>query len=390
MSGKSNSLRVAIVAGEASGDVLGAGLIRELRTLFENPCFEGIAGPCMLAEGCRTLYPMERLSVMGFVEAAGRFLELLPVRERLIRRWTEQKPDVYIGIDAPDFNLALERRLRANGVRTVHYVSPSVWAWRRYRMKKIARSVDLMLTLFPFEEAFYRRYQIPVTFVGHPLADDIPERVESGEARRHLGLSSRGRIVALLPGSRMSEVKYLARPLVETAKWLSERDSSLTFILPAVNRKIEVVVRQTVEAVFGSQSPISICSEQSHWAIGACGVAIIASGTATLEALLLKRPMVITYKTHFITYHIMAHLMGRHLRHIGLPNILAGREMVPELLQDKAKPEYLGAAAMTLLNSCGEDATLLCEFHRIHQSLRQGGARRAAEAISDLLRIQCR
>ena len=388
MSRKNNGLRIAIVAGEASGDILGAGLIRELRALFKNPHFEGIAGPCMLAEGCRTLYPMERLSVMGFVEAAGRFLELIPLRRRLLRRWTERKPDVYIGIDAPDFNLTLERQLRANGVRTVHYVSPSVWAWRGYRIKKIARSVDLMLTLFPFEEAFYQRYQIPVTFVGHPLADSIPERVEPGEARRQLGLCAQGRIVALLPGSRMSEVKYLAKPLVETAKWLSERDGSLTFILPVVNRKVEVVVRQAIEAVFGNQSLISICSEQSHRAIGACDVAIIASGTATLEALLLKRPMVITYKAHFITYQIMAYLMGRHLRHIGLPNILVGREIVPELLQDKARPEYLGPATMALLNARGGKATLLCEFHRIHQSLRQGGARRAAEAIGDLLRVR--
>ncbi|MCH9672537.1 MAG: lipid-A-disaccharide synthase, partial [Gammaproteobacteria bacterium] len=232
-------MRIAIVAGEASGDLLGAGLMSELRALFGDVEFEGIAGPRMLAQGCKELYPLERLSVMGFVEAAGRLIELIPIRNRLAKDWLNDKPDLFIGIDAPDFNLTLERKLRRGGVPVVHYVSPSVWAWRRYRVRKIARSVDLMLTLFPFEATFYERYAVPVEFVGHPLADEIPLAVDRGAARAELGLPVSGTLIALLPGSRMSEVSYLAEPMLRTAEWLCREDPTVRFVMPAISAPIE-------------------------------------------------------------------------------------------------------------------------------------------------------
>lgn len=376
-------MRVAVIAGEASGDLLGAGLLRALRGRVSELESEGIGGPQMLAEGFRSLYPMERLSVMGLVEAAGRYAELIPVRRRLARRFLDAPPDVLVGVDAPDFNLALEHRTRAAGIPTVHYVSPSVWAWRRYRIRKIARSVDLMLTLFPFEARFYERHDVPVVCVGHPLADMIPETVDTAEARDRLGLDRDGEVVALLPGSRMSEVKRLAAPLLETAAWMSGRRKGLRFVVPLVNALTRAAfVAERRERAPGLDVHVTDGS-RSRDAMAAANVVMLASGTASLEALLLKRPMIITYRTNPLTGMLMRRMLK--VPFVGLPNLLAGREVAPEFLQEDAVPARMGAALLGYLERPELWEETRQEFSRIHASLRRGASDRAADAILGLV-----
>lgn len=375
-------VRFAIVAGEASGDLLGGGLMRELLKRYPNAQFEGIGGPTMLAQGFASHVPMERLSVMGFVEVLGRLRELLGVRQDLATRWIAEPPDVFIGIDAPDFNLGLEKMLKEAGIPTVHYCSPSVWAWRQSRVKKIHRSTDLMLTLFPFEARFYEEHSVPVRFVGHPLADAIPMDPWKEKAREELGIPSEARVVALLPGSRGAEIRYLGQPFVETARWCLRQDAQLRFILPAANearrKQLEKIIAES-----GSELPIQLLDGRSREAMAASDVVLLASGTATLEALLLKRPMVIAYRVNFLTYWLAKLLVKSAF--ISLPNNLAGRELAPEILQHDARPEVLGAAVIerlqnrSLLNQLAED------YRAIHSSLRKGASEQAADAISDLL-----
>jgi len=374
-------LRVAIVAGETSGVLLGAGLIRALRARVETLHVEGIGGPQMIAAGCRTLYPMERLSVMGLVEAAGRYLQLVPVRRRLARAWKANPPDVFIGIDAPDFNLRLEYFLRQAGIPTVHYVSPSVWAWRRYRVHKISRAVDRMLTLFPFEEAFYRAHDVPVSFVGHPLADEIPMESDRIRACDALGISASGKVVALLPGSRMSEVKYLAETLIYAAKWLHQRHQHLDFILPVADELTGTYIRNEIVRC-GGEPHITVIEGQSRTAMAAADVVLLASGTATLEALLLQRPMVITYRTHPLTYQIMKAMF--HVPWVGLPNLLAGKAVAPELLQAEATPERLGAAVLDILENPQRQEESLEIYRSLHEQLRRDASARAAEAVLEV------
>ena len=336
----------------------------------------------MVAAGCRSLYPMERLSVMGLFEAAGRYLEVMPMRARLERRFAADPPDVFVGVDAPDFNLPLERKLRQAGIRTVHYVSPSVWAWRRYRIRKIARSVDLMLTLFPFEARFYEAHRVPVRFVGHPLADLIPGPVDHRSARRQLSLPMQGPLVALLPGSRMSEVKYLAEPLVRTARWLVQRHPDLRFVAPLV----EPITRAHFEGVLrreGQGLDIRVLDGRARTAMAAADTVLLASGTASLEALLLRRPMVITYRTTALTHHIMKAML--RVDYIGLPNLLAGEPLVPELIQRDAVPERLGPAVLEFLESRQVQEAFGAASERIHAQLRQNADAGAAEAILRLV-----
>ena len=370
------------MAGEPSGDMLASGLIEAIRARVPGACFEGIAGPRMIAAGCEALYPMERLSVMGLFEAFGRYLELLPVRRRFARRYAEDPPDAFIGVDAPDFNLTLELALRRAGVKTVHFVSPSVWAWRRYRLGKIARAVDMMLALLPFEPPLYEARSIPVRFVGHPLADEIPMRTDRDAARVPLGLEASARIVALLPGSRMSELRRLAVPLARTARWVHRRRPCVRFVAPLVDHETRDCFAQAL-AEHAPDLRCEVLVGASRDAMAASDAVLLASGTATLEALLLKRPMVITYRTMYLTW-----MLGRamlHVDHVGLPNLLAGRSLVPELLQDEATPERLGAALLDLLDRPERQREVLDEFDRIHRALRNDAFSKAADAVLEVV-----
>ena len=374
-------MRFAIVAGEPSGDMLASGLIEAIRARVPDAQFEGIAGPRMLAAGCEGIYPLERLSVMGLFEAFGRYVELVPVRRGLARRFARNPPDAFIGVDAPDFNLSLELALRGAGVKTVHFVSPSVWAWRRYRLRKIARAVDLMLALFPFEPPLYEARAIPVRFVGHPLADEISGRTSRQDARARLRLDDDARIVALLPGSRMSELRFLAEPLARTACWVHRRRPEVRFVAPLVDRTTHDHFARAL-AEYAPDVHCDLFLGASRDAMAASDVVLLASGTATLEAMLLKRPMVITYRTMRLTW-----LLGRallHVDHVGLPNLLAGTRLVPELLQDDATPERLGSAVLDWLDAPDRQHRAIEAFDRIHRALRNDAFNKAADAVLEL------
>ena len=361
--------------------MLASGLVEAIRARVPGARFEGIAGPRMLALGCDTLYPMERLSVMGLSEAVGRYLELIPVRRRLARRFAEDPPDAFIGVDAPDFNLSLELALRRAGVKTVHFVSPSVWAWRRYRLAKIARAVDMMLALFPFEPPLYEERSIPVRFVGHPLADEIAMHTSRDAARERLGLDRQARIVALLPGSRMSELRRLAEPLARTARWVHRRRPDVRFVAPLVDRATrEFFSRALLE--YAPDIGCNLFQGESRDAMAASDVVLLASGTASLEAMLLKRPMVITYRTMRLTWMVGRAML--HVDHVGLPNLLAGRRLVPELLQDDATPERLGPLVLDRLDHPARQREVLEEFNRIHRTLRNDAFRKASEAVLEV------
>jgi len=374
------TLRVAVIAGEVSGDALAAGLMRALAARVPRVEFEGIAGPEMQAVGCTSLYPMERLSVMGLVEGLGRYPELAPVRARLKRRFLARPPDLFIGVDAPEFNLSLAHRLRRAGVSTVHYVSPSVWAWRRYRVRKIARAIDLMLVLFPFEARFYRERGVPVEFVGHPLADAIPEESDAAAARASLGLRATGPLIALLPGSRVSEVRRLARPFLETARWLAGRRPELGFAVPLANELVAQAFRRELER-HGCGPPVTLFDGRAREVMAAADAVLLASGTAALEAMLLKRPMVITYRVGAINYFIVRPWVSRNVAHVGLPNLLAGRTLVPELLQGDVVADKLGPPLFEFLERRERVVELRRECSRLHRELRRGASERAAEAV---------
>ena len=376
-------MRVAIVAGEASGDLLGEGLIEALRERFPRARFEGIAGPRMQAAGCESLYPMERLSVMGLAEVAGRMPEVIRLRRRLARRWLADRPAVFVGVDAPDFNLHLEMRLRAAGVRTVHYVSPSVWAWRRYRLRKIRAGVDRMLALFPFEEAFYAAHGVPACFVGHPLADRLEEAPDPAPARARLGIAPHGPVVALLPGSRLTEVGAMGTSLVGAANWLARRRPDTRFVVPLVDRATRERFQQAIHTSQDGGAVFHLVDGDAHGAMQAADVVLLASGTATLEALLIGRPMVITYRTHPVTWAIGSRLL--QVPCVGLPNLLAGRQVAPELLQHAATAPRLGAEVLALLRSPDARARQCAAWRAIAGTLRRGASERAASAVSSLL-----
>lgn len=372
-------LRIGLVAGEASGDLLGAGLIRAIRERITDReiLFEGIAGPEMQAAGCRSLYPMEALSVMGLVEVLKHLPGLLRLRRDLYRHFLTHRPDVFIGIDAPDFTLTLERRLRRQGIRTVHYVSPSVWAWRDYRVRKIARSVDHMLTLFPFEADFYRQHDIPVTFVGHPLADRIPMVADTLGARHQLGLPEQGALVAVLPGSRRSEVERLAQPFIETIRWCRERDRQLHFVVPFANSR----TREAFETVLAGYPglPVTLLNGNSRGAMTAADVVLLASGTAALEAMLLKKPMVVAYRVSALTYRLLQRLV--RVSRYSLPNLLAGEALVPEYIQDNVTPTNLGQALMNQLYNQSQRNLLIQRFRQLHTDLQHNADQQAAAAV---------
>ncbi len=371
-----------IVAGEASGDILGAGLIRALRARYPKARFVGIGGDEMIAQGFHSLVPMERLSVMGLVEVLGRLRELFSIRDRLMDYFLTTPPDVVIGIDSPDFTLGVERRCRESGIPTVHYVSPSVWAWRQKRIFKIAKSVDLMLTLFPFEARFYEEHQVPVAFVGHPLADRIAMATDTAGARESLGLDQQAPVLAILPGSRAGEVARLGDLFLSAARWLQSHRPELQLVIPCVNRDRERQVRELAQAL-DVELPVTIVRGQSRQVMAAADVVLLASGTATLEAMLLKKPMVVGYRLSNFSYALLSRLVK--VPYVALPNLLSGQPLVPELLQDEATAESLGQAVLERLANNAERDRLTTAFEDLHHQLRRTADERAASAITELL-----
>ncbi|OPA96213.1 lipid-A-disaccharide synthase [Pseudomonas fluorescens] len=370
------SLRIALVAGEASGDILGAGLMRAIKVQHPAVEFIGVGGPLMQAEGLTSYFPMERLSVMGLVEVLGRLRELLARRKLLIQTLIEEKPDVFIGIDAPDFTLNIELKLRQAGIKTVHYVSPSVWAWRQKRVLKIREGCDLMLTLLPFEARFYEEKGVPVRFVGHTLADTIPLQADRAAARAELGLPD-GPLVALMPGSRGGEVGRLASVFFDAAERLQALKPGVRFVLPCASPQRRAQIETLLE---GRNLPLTLLDGQSHLALAACDAVLIASGTATLEALLYKRPMVVAYRLAPLTFWILKRMVKSP--YISLPNLLAQRLLVPELLQDDATPDALAQTLLPLIDG-GEEQTR--GFDEIHRTLRRDASNQAADAVLTLI-----
>lgn len=381
MNNTTHPLHVGIVAGEPSGDVLGAGLIHALREQAPDTVFEGIGGQRMSEAGCFSLYPMERLSVMGLVEVINQLPVLHSIRRDLRAHFSATPPDIFIGIDAPDFNLGLERSLRNAGVRTLHYVSPAVWAWRRYRVKKIARSVDCMLTLFPFEEQFYRAQRLPVRCVGHPLADQLADEINPAEARHSLGLDQEGTLVALLPGSRVAEVRQLARPFIQAAAWCSERNPDLKFVVPLANDGCRVLFEKELHKNW-SQLPVTLFSGRSLEAMAAADAVLLASGTAALECMLLKRPMVVAYRLSPMSYRIASLLVKTE--YYSLPNLLAGQALVKEVIQHEVTAETLGREIMNLLGDPQRNGEMCAIFSRIHDDLRRDASRSVAATILEM------
>lgn len=380
---KDTASRIAMVAGEASGDLLGAHLLAALRSRLAGLSAEGIGGPRMQAEGFESLFPMETLSVRGYAEVLRHYRKIMGVRRSLLERFLDRRPDLFIGVDASDFNLELERRLRANGVPTLHYVSPSVWAWRGWRMRRIARAVSHILVLFPFELPIYRQAGIPATYVGHPLADEIPMDVDKLAAREQLRIGSAATVVALLPGSRQSELRYMADIFVQTAQRLHAKQPEIRFVCPTVSRPTRELFEQALARNGAQELPLKLMFGHSHEALAAADVALVASGTATLEAALLKTPLVITYRQAALTWQLMKRML--YLPYIGLPNVLAGERLVDEYLQEQATPESLSRALLALLGDHERKRRQIDRFREIHASLRQGTAQKAADAALALL-----
>ncbi|ORM58474.1 lipid-A-disaccharide synthase, partial [Mixta calida] len=327
---------MALVAGETSGDILGAGLIRALKAKHPDARFVGVAGPRMQAEGCESWYDMEELAVMGIVEVLGRLRRLLKIRRDLTRRFTALKPDVFVGIDAPDFNITLEGRLKQRGIRTIHYVSPSVWAWRQNRVFKIGRATNLVLAFLPFEKAFYDRYDVPCRFIGHTMADAMPLQPDKTAARRDLGIDEKALCLALLPGSRRAEVEMLSADFLKTAMLLREKWPQLEIVVPLVNAQRREQFEQ-IKAEVAPELPIHLLDGKGREAMIASDAALLASGTAALECMLAKCPMVVGYRMKPVTFWLAERLVKTD--YVSLPNLLAGRELVPELLQDDCQPE---------------------------------------------------
>lgn len=380
---KDTASRIAMVAGEASGDLLGAHLLAALRSRLAGLSAEGIGGPRMQTEGFESLFPMETLSVRGYAEVFRHYRKIMGLRRSLLERFLDRRPDLFIGVDASDFNLELERRLRENGVPTLHYVSPSVWAWRGWRMRRIARAVSHILVLFPFELPIYRQAGIPATYVGHPLADEIPMDVDKLAAREQLRIGSAATVVALLPGSRQSELRYMADLFVQTAQRLYAKQPEIRFVCPTVSRPTRELFEQALTRNGAQELPLKLLFGHSHEALAAADVALVASGTATLEAALMKTPLVITYRQAALTWQLMKRML--YLPYIGLPNVLAGERLVDEYLQEQATPESLSSALLALLGDHERKRRQIDRFREIHASLRQGTAQKAADAALALL-----
>ncbi|QPB43441.1 lipid-A-disaccharide synthase [Rodentibacter haemolyticus] len=379
---------IALVAGEVSGDILGAGLIRQLKAHYPNGRFIGIAGPRMIAEGCETLVDMEELSVMGLAEILKHLPRLLKIRKKVIQTMLQEKPDVYIGIDAPDFNLDVELKLKAKGIKTVHYVSPSVWAWRQKRIHKIAKATNQVLAFLPFEKAFYDKFNVPCRFIGHTMADAIPLKPDRLEACQFLNIDPAQRYLAILVGSRGSEVEFLTEPFLKTALLLKAQFPDLQFLVPLVNEKR----RQQFEAIKARIAPdldMHLIDGQARQVLIAADATLLASGTAALEAMLCKSPMVVGYKMKPLTYFLAKRLVKTP--YISLPNLLANEMLVPEMIQEECEPERLTEKLAVYL-STEESAVknrhiLIQRFTDLHQQIQCDADKQAAQAVIDLLEV---
>lgn len=370
---------IAMVAGEASGDLLGSHLMKAIKQVRPDVRFIGIGGPKMQAEGMEVLFPMEKLAVNGYVEVLRHLPEILGIRNKLRGRLVADPPDLFIGVDAPDFNFGLEIALKRRGIPVVHYVSPSLWAWRGERIHKIKRAVDHMLALFPFEAPLYAQAGIPVTYVGHPLADMFPLDPDRLAMREQMRIMAGETVFAFLPGSRQGEVRRLARIYIETAQLILEKMPNARFLVPLATRETRNIFEKEQWRLEAQQLPMSLLFGHAHDAMTAADCALVASGTATLEAALLKCPMVITYKVPGLTYRMMKR--KAYLPYVGLPNVLAGKFVTPELLQDDATPENLARALLNLVSNKQAVADVKRTFSAIHVALRQDTASRAAEAV---------
>ena len=379
----SRKLRIAMLAGEASGDLLGSRLLQALGARYPRLTAYGIGGPRMQACGFDSWYPMEQLAVRGYVEVVRSLPRLLRLRGEVGRRLLRDRPDIFIGVDAPDFNLTLERKLKAAGIPTVQFVSPSIWAWRGERIHKIKRAVDKVLALFPFEVPIYERAGIPVSYVGHPLADEFPEHPDRRGMREQLKIPQDSSVVALLPGSRQSEVRQMSELMIATAGRIREQISNVHFLVPLVSRETRLIFEEALYRQHAEDLPLTILFGHAHEAMIAADSALVASGTATLEAALLKCAMVITYTMPAATAWIMRR--KAYLPYVGLPNIIAGEFIVPELLQEDAQPENLAQAVCNLLRNPRMRSRLQTRFLDIHRELRQGTAERAVDALVPLL-----
>lgn len=377
-------MRIALVAGEASGDSLGAALIEALKRRFPAAQFAGVAGPRMKAAGCTAWFDSEQLAVMGLTEILRHLPRLLRLRHSLQQRIVEWRPDVFIGVDFKEFNLGLARRLKQQGLRTVQYVSPQVWAWRQGRARTIGEAVDLILCLFPFEPDFYREYGVRAAFVGHPLADEIPMEVDRGAARAELGLPADARVLAMLPGSRRGEVEHLADSFAAAAELLAARYPGLVCVAPMVTPALRELFAGRCAAL-APRAAVRLLDGQARRVLVAADVALVASGTATLETALCKRPMVVAYRLGAITAFLLRRLGLVKVRHISQPNLLAGGELVPEFVQEQASPDALADALADWLEHPDRVANVQREFVKIHETLRRGGAERAAGEIAELL-----
>lgn len=372
-------MRIAMVAGEASGDLLASHLIRALQSRLPGARFYGIGGPKMEAAGFEALFPCERLAVHGYTEALARYRELSSMRRGLLRRILADRPAAFIGVDAPDFNLWLEGRIKAAGIPAIHYVSPSIWAWRGGRIKGIARAVSHMLALFPFEPKLYEARGIPVSYVGHPLADLLPVEDAREAAREVLEIGQQDLVFALMPGSRQAELRHLAGPFIETARLLLQRFPHARFLVPLATRETRLLFETALHRHDALELPIRMLFGHAHEAMAASNAVLVASGTASLEAALLKRPMVIAYRISRWSYRLMKRMA--YLPYIGLPNVLAGRFVVPEFIQDEATPENLAQALGNWVADSEARRRLEALFRDLHLTLRQGTAEKAAAAI---------
>jgi len=373
-------LRIAMIAGEHSGDILGASLIKALKTYYPDAEFIGIGGPRMRTEGFQASFDMEELAVMGIVEVLGRLPRLLKVRKQILSQLIAAKPDVFIGIDAPDFNLPVELKLKQAGIKTVHYVSPSVWAWRQKRIFNIEAATNMVLALLPFEKAFYDKFKVPCEFVGHTLADEMPLDVDKAALKSELGFAAEQPLLALMPGSRSNEIKLLAADFFETAKLQLAKQPNLQLVCNMVTEQ-KAALYQEIKDAIAPDLPVTLLIGQARKTLQAADAVLIASGTATLEAMLAKTPMVVAYKTNWLTYQIAKRMVK--VDHFSLPNLLAKRALVPELLQDAVTPQALDAALSPLFGEVG--AQTQQAFTALHQQIRQDASAKAAAVIHKVL-----
>ena len=381
--------RIALVAAEHSGDLLGASLMRALKQRYPDAVFDGVGGTAMAAEGLRSRVPMERLGVMGLVEVVAHLPELMRERRALAETWIAEPPDIFIGVDAPDFNLGLAKRLRAAGVATVQYVSPTFWAWRQGRIKTLRQSCDLVLCLFPFEAAALTEQGVNAAYVGHPLADEFSLEPDQSAARRALGLPEDRVLIGLLPGSRRREVAALSGSFLETARWLSRQRGDLAFAVPLVSPAIAAQFEDIRQRV-APDLPLYCFEGRSRDVLAAVDVVLTASGTATLESLLSRKPMVVGYRLHGLTWFLARHLRLVKSRWAAMANILAGEELAPEFLQGKCDADHLGPAVLAWLDDPERARAVSIRYGEIHEDLRQGSGARATSAVAGLIEARGR